>query len=233
MRLKAIVEGRETLGGRLFGLFIQTLIIISMISIAVETLPDLSPDTRWWLRQLEILIVVIFTIEYFLRLSVADKPLKFMVSFYGIIDLLAILPFYLTSGVDLRAIRGFRLLRVFRVFKLVRYSKAARRYHRAFVLGREELVLFGLTSAVILYLAGFGIYFFENQAQPEIFKSVLHSLWWAIITLTTVGYGDMVPITAGGRFFTFILLVVGLGVVAVPTAIISSALSKAREEEQD
>ncbi len=172
-----------------------------------------------------------FTIEYLLRIFVAERPLKFIFSFYGIADFVAIAPFYFATGLDLRAVRGFRLLRLFRVFKLVRYSRAAQRYHRAFVLSREELILFGIVAAVVLYLAAIGIYFFENPVQPDVFSSVFHSLWWAVITLTTVGYGDMVPVTAGGRFFTFFLLIIGIGVVAVPTAIISAALAKARDEE--
>ena len=103
----------------------------------------------------------------------------------GIIDLLAILPFYLSFGVDLRSIRAFRLLRLFRMFKLVRYSKAMQRFHRAFLIAREELVLFLLVTMILLYLAAVGIDHFEHNAQPDAFASVFHSLWWAVITLTT------------------------------------------------
>ena len=148
------------------------------------------------------------------------------------IDFCAIDPFYISTGLDLRALRGFRLLRLFRVLKLVRYNRAMQRYHRAFAMSREELVLFGFAAAIVLFLAGMGIYYFECPVQPEVFSSVFHSLWWTVITLTTVGYGDMVPVTLGGRLFTFFLLVIGIGVVAVPTAILSSALSKAREEQE-
>ena len=231
MSLRAIVNRQDTSGGRVFALTIQCLILLSIICIAIETLPDLEPATRRLLRQFEIFTVSVFTVEYVLRIYAADNKLKFIFSFFGLIDLLAILPFYLSAGIDLRFIRGFRLLRLFRIFKLVRYSRAARRYHRAFIMSREELALFGLTSLIILFLASIGIYYFENPVQPEVFSSVFHSLWWAIITLTTVGYGDMVPVTIGGRFFTFVLLILGLGVVAVPTAIISGALARAREEE--
>jgi len=232
MSLRDVIEQPETRAGRIFSLCIQCLIILSMISVAIETLPRLSPATRQALRYFEIFSVAVFTIEYLLRIIVAERPLKFIFSFFGVIDLAAIAPFYLATGLDLRAIRGFRLLRLFRVFKLVRYSRAVQRYHRAFVLSREELVLFGVTASLVLFLAAIGIYYFENPVQPEIFSSVFHSLWWAVITLTTVGYGDMVPVTVGGRFFTFILLIIGIGVVAVPTAIISASLSKARDEEE-
>ena len=177
--------------------------------------------------------VSIFTAEYIVRLVVADNKTQFATSFFGVIDLLAILPFFLSFGVDLRSIRAFRLLRLFRMFKLIRYSNAIQRFHRAFLIAREELVLFLFVTIILLYLAAVGIYHFEHDAQPEIFKSVFHSLWWAVATLTTVGYGDVYPITTGGRIFTFFILLIGLGVVSVPAGLVSSALSKAREMDTD
>ena len=98
-------------------------------------------------------------------------------------------------------------------------------------MAREELILFGFVAAIMLYLSAVGIYYFENSAQPEQFKSVFHSLWWAVTTLTTVGYGDMYPITVGGKLFTFCVLIIGLGIVAVPTGLIASALSQIRKED--
>ena len=177
--------------------------------------------------------VSIFTAEYIVRLVVADNKTQFATSFFGVIDLLAILPFFLSFGVDLRSIRAFRLLRLFRMFKLIRYSNAIQRFHRAFLIAHEELVLFLFVTIILLYLAAVGIYHFEHDAQPEIFKSVFHSLWWAVATLTTVGYGDVYPITTGGRIFTFFILLIGLGVVSVPAGLVSSALSKAREMDTD
>ncbi|MHC5135804.1 MAG: ion transporter, partial [Planctomycetota bacterium] len=173
----------------------------------------------------------IFSIEYFLRVLVADKKIRFIFSFFGIIDLLAILPFYLRLGIDLRSIRSIRMLRIFRMLKLARYSRAIHRLHRALNIIKQELVLFFATTCILLYLSAAGIYLFENTAQPEAFKSVFHSLWWATITLTTVGYGDIYPVTVGGKIFTFFVLMIGLGIVAVPTGLMASALSKAREEE--
>jgi len=161
----------------------------------------------------------------------AANRIRYITSFFGLIDLAAILPFYITTGLDLRSLRAVRLLRLFRVLKLARYSKAVQRLHRAFRIAREQIVLFFVVACLLLYFAAVGIYYFENPAQPEVFKSVFHSLWWAVATLTTVGYGDMYPITAGGRVFTFIVLMVGLGVVAVPAGLLASALSQARQEE--
>jgi len=174
-------------------------------------------------------MVAVFTVEYILRLAVARDRLGYAVSFYGAIDLVAILPFYLSVGIDLRAIRVFRLLRLFRVLKLVRYSKAIRRFHIALRIAREEIVLYVFVTLILLYLSAVGVYFCEHEAQPEVFQSVIHSFWWAIVTLTTVGYGDVYPITFGGRLFTCLVLFVGLGVVSVPAGLVASALAKARE----
>lgn len=100
------------------------------------------------------------------------------------------------------------------------------------MIAKEELILFSCVAAIMLYLSAVGIYYFENAAQPESFKSIFHSLWWAVATLTTVGYGEVYPITIGGKIFTFFVLMLGLGVVAVPTGLVSSALSQARDEEK-
>ena len=213
----------------MFDVSIQCLIVISLITFSIETLPSF----RWWLYAIEVVTVAIFTIEYILRLTLADRKREFAFSFFGIIDLLSILPFYISTGVDLRSIRAFRLLRLFRAFKLVRYSKAIQRFHRALLIAREELILYFIVTVMLGYLAAVGIYYCETDAQPEKFTSVFHSLWWAVATLTTVGYGDVYPITAGGKIFTFLMLLVGLGIVSVPAGIVSSALQAARELEDD
>ncbi|MCA9077416.1 MAG: ion transporter [Planctomycetaceae bacterium] len=230
-RLRQIIEESDTTAGRVFDLSIQALIVLSLITFSIETLPDLSPVTQKWLRWIEVGTVFIFTLEYIARFIVAERKVAFVTSFFGVIDLLSILPFYISTGVDLRSIRAFRMLRLFRIFKLVRYSKAIRRFHRALLIAREELILYLFVTFILLYLASVGIYYFEHQAQPETFASVFHSLWWAVATLTTVGYGDVYPVTVGGRVFTFGVLLVGLGVVSVPAGLVASALSKARELE--
>ena len=227
-KLKAIIEGGNSTTGRAFDVGIQALIVISLVTFSVETLPDLSPETTVVLRFVEATTVAIFTIEYVLRLYVADNKIGFVTSFFGVIDLLAILPFYLTAGVDLRSMRAFRLLRLFRILKLVRYSAAMQRFRHAFIIAREELILFFFVTLILLYLSAVGIYHFENPTQPEVFKSVFHSLWWSVATLTTVGYGDIYPITVGGKIFTFFVLLIGLGIVSVPAGLVASALSAAR-----
>ena len=232
-KLRNVIEDNGTKTGRSFDLFIQALIVLSLISFSIETLPEISIKTKQFLRYFEIFSITIFTVEYILRLFVSKKKLKFIFSFYGIIDLMAILPFYLTIGIDLRSIRVFRLFRLFRIFKMLRFNSAIKHLSKAFKSIKEELILFFVLSSFLLFLSSVGIYYPENEAQPEVFKSVFHSLWWAIATFTTVGYGDIYPITAGGKIFTSIMLLIGLGIIAVPTGLIASALSKTKDNKDN
>jgi voltage-gated potassium channel len=229
--LREIVDNPETPGGRWFAWSIQIIIFVTLFSFAVGTLPNLSPTVRHILRWEEIITVGIFTLEYLLRVSVARKKLNYIFSFFGLIDLMSILPFYLNAGIDLRPLRMYRLMRIFQILKLVRYNKAIHRFHRAFLISKEEITLFFSLTGFLLFVAAVGTYYFEREAQPDKFSSVFHSLWWAVITLTTVGYGDVYPVTLGGRAFTVIVLMIGIGIVAVPAAIVTSALSEARLRE--
>ena len=230
--IKQIIEENNTKPGFIFDLTVQILIIISLISFSIETLPNLEASTRHYLRLIEIFTVSVFTVEYLGRIIVADRKLKFIFSFYGLVDLFAILPFYLSTSIDLRSVRALRFLRIFRVLKLFRYSRAIQRFYKAFVLAREELLLFFCITLILLFLSSVGIYYFENQAQPDSFSSIFHSMWWAVSTLTTVGYGDIYPVTVGGKIFTFFMLMIGLGIVAVPTGLLATALSEARHHEE-
>jgi len=231
--IKSIVELNDTPKSRGFAYFIQVLILVSIISFSFETVPNLEPSTRLVLRIIEVFCVVVFTIEYILRIYCSDKTSEFIFSFYGIIDFLAILPFYLALGVDLRSLRALRFLRLFRIFKLMRYNRALAHFSRAINSAKEEILLFLFVTLILIYFSAVGIYYFENPAQPEHFSSIFDSLWWAIITLTTVGYGDVYPITTGGKMFTFFILMIGLGIVAIPTGIISSALTKSVDSKEE
>ena len=230
--LKQIVEETDTRMGKIFDLTIQILIVASAVSFAIETLPGLSSTTARLLAISEALIIGLFTVEYLLRFYSSQKKLSFVFSFYGLIDLAAVLPFYLAVGLDLRSLRIFRLARLAILLKLFRFSKAARRFQLAFKLVREEILVFGLFSLALIYLSAVGIYHFEHEAQPEVFVSVFDGIWWATVTLTTVGYGDVVPITTGGKVFTFFVFIVGLSMIAVPSGLVVSALSKVRELEK-
>ena len=222
-QLRNIVIYNNTKNGRRFDLFIQTLILLSLVSFSFETIPNLDDRTKKLLNTFELISVFIFSFEYLLRVFLNRNSFKYIFSFFGIIDLLAILPFYIVSGIDLRSVRVFRL---FRLFKLLQYSDALDRLSDAFKSVKKELVVFGVATIFLLYVAALGIYYFENSAQPEQFKSVFHSLWWAVTTLTTVGYGDMYPITVGGKIFTTFVVFIGVGMVAIPTGLFASAFSK-------
>lgn len=232
-KIRKIVEDNTTKSGKVFDYFIQILILLSLVAFTIETMPNTTQQTVEWLYIFEVVCIVIFSLEYLLRVYVAKEPLKYIFSFYGFIDILAILPFYFRTAYDLRALRSFRVFRIFRTLKLIRYNKAMRRFHIAAGIVKEEMILFLIMTSIFIFLASSGIYYFENGAQPDLFASVLHSGWWAVVTLTTVGYGDVYPITVGGRIFTFFILIIGVGIVTIPAGLIASALSKAREIEKE
>ncbi|HAP70062.1 MAG TPA: ion transporter [Flavobacteriales bacterium] len=225
-QLHKIVVESDSKRGRIFDLFIQALILLSLITFSIETLPDLHDYHKRQLRWFEIFSVTVFTIEYVLRLWLTKPTKAYAFSFFGIVDLLAILPFYISSGVDLRSIRVFRLLRLFRVFKLFKYNTAIARLSNAFSSIKKELTVFMVGTIFLLYVSAVGIYYFENPVQPESFTSVFHCMWWAVTTLTTVGYGDMYPITAGGKLFSTVVVFIGMGIVAIPTGLLASAFSQ-------
>lgn len=230
--LRKIVDDNTTRKGRIFDRVVEVLIFTSLLGYALDTLPDNSSRFTAVLKWIEFVTVLLFTVEYLLRIYIAKKPFKYIFSFYGIIDLLAILPFYITSSASFTSLRAFRIFRIFRAFKLIRYNKALNRFRHAWRLIKEEVVLFLIVTGIFLFLASAGIYYFENPVQPERFSSIFTSGWWAIVTLTTVGYGDIYPITAGGKIFTFFILMIGVGIVTIPAGLVASALTKARELEE-
>jgi len=226
-----LIIRNDTKSGRLFDIFIQVLIILSLITFSIETIPSLDLSTLFFLKEFELFTVIVFSLELIFRLILTKPPFKYLFSFYGIVDLLAVLPFYVSSGIDLRSIRIFRLFRLFRIFKLLKYNSAIDRLFYAFKDIKKELLIFLVATIFLLYVSSVGIYYFENSVQPEQFKSVFHSMWWAVATLTTVGYGDVYPITAGGKIFTTFIVFIGMGLVAVPTGLFASALSKTFKED--
>jgi voltage-gated potassium channel len=211
-------------------IFIQILIVLSLICFTIETIPSLSPDTYKILNTLEIVFVAIFTLEYVARIYFSKLKTRFIFSFFGLIDLIAIVPFYLSLGFDLRFVRATRLVRVFRLLKLTRYNKAVNFLSSAFKDSKEELIVFSFLASALLYLTSVGIYYFEKDLQPEVFGSVPQALWWSVVTLTSVGYGDVTPISTAGKIFTSIILFLGIGLISVPSAILVSAFSKASKK---
>ena len=225
MSVRKTVQESDTPAGRAFDLVVLILIAFSLITFSLETLPNLPAAARKAFELSEIVITLLFTLEYGLRIATAPSKKDYIFSFYGLIDLVAILPFYMASGIDLRALRAVRMLRIFRILKLAGYSKTMVDFGQAMRQAKEQFLIFGFGALIVLYVSAAGIYYFEHEAQPEQFASIFHSLWWAVATLTTVGYGDVYPITAGGKVFTFVVLMWGLGIVAVPAGIIASSLS--------
>ena len=234
MRLTDVVQRNDTMPGRVFDWAVIVLIVVSLAAHSLATLPDLPRATLALFEVAELGVVWLFAIEYCLRVATAARKLRYIFSFYGFVDLMAFMPFLLSSGsVELYALRVVRLFIVFRLLKLTRYSGAMERFAKAIFLAKEEIVLFSVVIGVLLYLSASGIYYFEHAAQPEAFPSIVHSLWWAVSTLTTVGYGDVYPVTAVGKLFTFFILMCGLGIVAVPAGLLAASLSKVRRDEDD
>lgn len=209
---------------------IAVLILFSVFSFAVETLPNKSAGLQTLLGWADTFFLIVFSAEYLLRIWLAEKKTDYVFSFYGVVDLICVLPFYIATLMGLESLRLLRLFRLLRIFKMVRYNKAINRVWLSIYGAREELMVFFGASMIMIMLAAVGIYHFEHRAQPEVYQSLFDALWWAVITLTTVGYGDTYPITIGGRVFTFMMLMVGLGLIAVPTGIITSSLSTIKQQ---
>ncbi|NPD19448.1 ion transporter [Alterinioella nitratireducens] len=226
-----ILDGTGPRFGKSVALALNGLILLSAATIAVETMPGLPAPLRSALFWLEVAILAIFAVEYMVRVICAPRPWRYIFSFWGLVDLLAVLPALVLLQPQWASVRVFRLIRLVRLLKLFRTSLALNRMRRAVRSVRGELTVLGVMAAMVLYVAAVGIYIFEHQAQPEIFSSIPMALWWAVASLTTVGYGDMVPLTVGGRIFTTLVLFVGLGIVAGPAAIITAALLESDLED--
>lgn len=221
---------------RYFDLFIMSLILLNVLAIILESEPVIRASLSTFLRGFECFSVLVFSIEYAIRIWIIVEKrnyqspvlgrLKFLISPMAIIDLLAILPFYLPFlGVDLRVLRILRLFRIFRIIKMARYTKAFTMVRDVFREKKEELLVIIVFISILLVLLSTIMYYLEGQVQPEIFGSIPRALWWGIITLTTVGYGDAVPVTAFGQLFGGIVALSGIGFIALPTGILASGFS--------
>ena len=220
--IKNIIDSQDTKLGKFFDVFIQILIILSLVSFSLETIPELDPEIIRFSNLFEIISIIIFTFEYLLRIYVSDRKFSYVFSFYGFIDFVAIAPFYLSGAIDLRSLRVVRLLRI---FKLFRFNESLTLLKKAFSVVKREMIIFSFIAIMLLYISSVGIYFLENPAQPDKFSSIFACMWWAISTMTTVGYGDMVPMTVGGKIFTSLISFIGIGVVSIPTALLASSLT--------
>ncbi|MEL6266787.1 MAG: ion transporter [Pseudomonadota bacterium] len=219
--------------GRLVPVLVSVLIVATAIAVALETVEGMPHWVYGLLVATEIAAVRVFGVEDALRLASARRPLGYATSFWGIVDLLSFLPTLLFLTTDFASLRTLRLLRLLRLLKLTKGEDATDRLAEAIGAVRGELFVVLAAACITLYLAAVGIYHFEHRAQPEAFGSIPESLWWAVATLTTVGYGDVVPVTTGGRIFTGLVMLLGIGVVAVPTGLVATALIAARRARHE
>ena len=224
---------RTIVNGGIFSGLIQFLILASAVVFVIESdrqQLEVDPYATHFIV-LDVAFLVLFSIEYTLRVYIEPKKLDFVFSFYGLIDLIAILPsLFLVPG--FRVLRILRFLRIFRVFKATRFILAVDRLGAALRGIQQELLALVILSLMFVYLAACGIHFFERNAQPEAFGSILDSMWWSVVTLTTIGYGDVYPTTPGGRLFTALVALVGVGLIAIPSGLLASALTEARVERE-
>jgi voltage-gated potassium channel len=218
---------------RLFDLILMLLIILNVVAVILETVEEIFSTYDPLFRAFDTFSVAVFSIEYLLRVwsSTSDERyaapvwgrLRFMRTPLAIIDLVAILPFYLPLlFVDLRFVRAIRLFRLFRLFKMARYSESMRTLGRVLALKKEELLITLFTLLILLVFSSSMVYHVEHEAQPEIFSSIPAAMWWGVVTLTTVGYGDVYPITPGGKFIGALVILVGIGMFALPAGILAS-----------
>ena len=235
-------------GGRinlLFEYFIIGLIVLNVVAITLESIHDLHAEYQFYFLVFEYFSIVVFSIEYLMRIVTADfkypsKPfgkalISYIFSPIALIDLIAIVPAFLPLLVpmDLRFVRIMRILRMMRIFKFSRYSKSMKLFRDVLYEKRGELGVTAFTTVVLLIVSSTLMYFLERDDQPDAFPNILASFWWAVATLTTVGYGDVYPVTAAGKFISGIIALMGVGLVALPTGILSSAfMDKVSEQKQ-
>lgn len=218
---------------RVFEFTLIIIIILNILAIILESVKEIREEYGTLLHQFEIFSVLFFTVEYIARIySIVEHPkykhpvkgrLKFMRSTMAIIDLFAFLPFYLIFlPLDLRFIRIIRLLGLFRMFKIARYLQALNLFKKVLYERKEQLVLSIIFILFILVIISSVMFYVEHPVQPEKFSSIPATMWWGVATLTTVGYGDLVPVTTPGKFLGGMFAIVGIGLFALPAGILSS-----------
>jgi len=229
--------------GRVFNVGMLILIFFNVLAVILETEVGLYSKYKAYFDSFEILSVAIFTAEYLLRLWTVTEITKYKLPVTGrlefaltpsmLIDLFSFLPFYIPlGGMDLRFIRAVRLFRLFRLFKMGRYSQSLTKLVNVLKSKKEELIITVFSSIVLLILASSLMYFIEREAQPELFGSIPKAMWWGAVTLTTVGYGDVYPMTLLGRIIGAFIAVLGIGLFALPAGIIASGFASELQKQK-
>ncbi len=227
-KLYVIVFGTETKAGKFFDIVLLWAIVGSILIVTLESVRELNDRFEPVFAVLEWVFTILFSIEYLLRLFILKKPLKYVFSFLGIIDFLALVPTYLslfvTGGAYLVVIRAIRLLRIFRILKLSRYLSEAQMLGNALIASRYKLFVFIGTVLSVVLIVGTLMYVIEGAENG--FTSIPRSIYWCIVTITTVGYGDIAPHTISGQILASILMLMGYAIIAVPTGIVTGELVK-------
>lgn len=228
-RLHIIIFEHDTAAGRAFDVALLVIISLSVTVVIVETVPDIRARWGTQLHVAEWFFTILFTVEYVLRLICVGRPVAYVRSFYGIVDLLAVLPTYLSLFVvgaqSITVVRALRLLRIFRILKLPEYLGQASLLKTALRGGQQKITVFLLSVLMIVIVVGAVMYFIEGPENG--FTSIPTSIYWAIVTLTTVGYGDIAPQTTAGRILAVAVMLTGYGIIAVPTGIVTAEMFEA------
>ena len=224
-----------TRAGKVFEICLLWVILFSLLIVILDSLPNLSTHLKNEFLVVEWILTILFSLEYITRIYVSPKPMRYLISFWGIIDLLSILPTFMSllafNYQYFLVIRIFRLLRVFRILKLARFNTETITLVTALKASSYKISIFFLTVVTIVTLMGTLMYAIEGAENG--FTSIPQSIYWAIITITTVGYGDIVPMTVLGKFVSSFAMIIGYAIIAVPTGIITVEMSKTGKNTQE
>lgn len=234
-KIHEVIYGTHTPAGKLFDILLLVLIVYSVIIVMLESIPTFDQRHHKFLNFSEWIVTILFSIEYILRIVSINRPKKYIFSFFGIVDLLSTIPKYLSlfliGSQYITAFRILRLLRVFRILKLVRFVGESNNLIRALNASRTKIFVFVFFVIVISVLLGTVMYIVEGPTHG--FTSIPHSVYWTIVTLTTVGYGDISPETPLGQFIATLIMIIGYGVIAVPTGIVSAEYTSSAINKKD
>lgn len=230
-----IIFQADTFWGKAFDLGLLAAIVISVTAVSLETIEDFDDRYHAWLMTIEWVCTILFTLEYFIRIACLQRPRAYVFSFFGIVDLVSFLPAYVGLMVhpassrarSFAVIRALRLLRIFRIMELSWLESEAGSLRKAVWDARAKVVVFFVTVLIVVTIAGAAMYEIEHVENPQ-FESIPQSVYWAIITMTTVGYGDVVPQTIGGKWVAAILVLMGYSLIIVPTGFVSAELTTRR-----
>ena len=221
--LYEIIFEADTFGGKAFDVALIFFILLSVLAVVLESIPAVNEPFGPTLHMIEWMITVIFTLEYIVRIWASPKPWRYIFGFYGVIDFLAIIPTYLDlifiGAMGFAVIRGLRLLRIFRILKITRYSREGQIIIEALQASRIKILVFLFAVATIVLIIGTIMYFVEGEESG--FTSIPAGIYWAVVTLTTVGFGDITPVTSLGKFIAGFVMILGYGIIAVPTSIVT------------